>query len=132
MLSRYADHMTREKRKRKEIQDELQRNDTDDDDNDILFQASSSGVVRTRSRSPRGSRTPRSRSVSPSRLSSVASDNSGGRSRPLKRQALSINQDLEEQRQRLEIRKMELELEAKELENMEKRIQLERMKAGLR
>ena len=90
MLGRYANHTTREstykkplriyyltclERKRKEIQDELQQNDTDDDDNDILFQASSSGIVRTRYRSPRGSRTPRSRSVSRSRLSSVASDN---------------------------------------------------------
>jgi hypothetical protein len=80
MLSRYANHMAREstykislriydltclERKRKEIQDELQQNDTDDDDIDILFQASSSGVVRT----------PRSRSVSRSRRSSVASDN---------------------------------------------------------
>jgi hypothetical protein len=89
MLSRYANHTAREstykkllriyyltclERKRKEIRDELQQNDTDDD-NDILFQASSSGVVRTRSRSPRGSRTPRSRSVSRSRLSSIASDN---------------------------------------------------------
>ena len=63
MLSRYANHTIREstykeplriyyltclERKRKEIQDELQQNDTDDDDDDddILFRASSSGVVK--------------------------------------------------------------------------------------
>ena len=89
MLSRHANHMARGstykkllriyyltclERKRKEIQDELQQSDTDNDDNDVLFQASSSDVVRTRSRS-QGSRTPRSRSVSRSRLSSVASNN---------------------------------------------------------
>lgn len=68
--------LTRLERKRQQLQEQLEQAAATNNEDDILFRVLSSGIVRSRSSSARRSKEPRSRSISRSRLSSIASEES--------------------------------------------------------
>jgi hypothetical protein len=66
--------LARLEQKRQQLQEELEQAAANNNKDDILFRTSSSGVVRSQSSSARRSKGLRSKSVSRSRLSFVASE----------------------------------------------------------